>query len=111
VPDTPKDGIDFRTEEVLSLAQAARRLPRRSTGKHVSAVSVWRWCKYGCKGRVLRHSRLPDGTYITSAEALTEFLAAPEVTPPPSTGARPLSFEARQQRASELLKQAGFKHY
>jgi hypothetical protein len=110
VPDTPKNGIDFRTEEVLSLAQAARRLPKRSTGKHVSAISLWRWCKYGSKGRVLRHSRLPDGTYITSAEALTEFLAAPEVTPPPPTGERPLSFEARQARATAGLRAAGFKH-
>jgi hypothetical protein len=99
--------IDIKTEEVLSLAQAAQRLPKRSTGKHVSPITVWRWCKHGSKGRVLRHSRLPDGTIFTSVEALTEFLAAPETSPPkePET----LSFEARQMRAYAILREAGYK--
>jgi hypothetical protein len=93
--------IDFRTEEVLNLVQAARRLPKRKGGKRWSATTIWRWCKYGSKGRVLRHSRAPDGTYFTSVEALSEFLAAPEVRPPATPAT--LDFEARQRRADAIL--------
>ena len=53
-------GIDILSETVLSLAQAARRLPRlrgaTATGKGVHPVTLWRWARKGLNG--------PDGQKV-----------------------------------------------
>src|SRR5262249_31309444 len=62
--------VDLRTEEILSLQQAAEHA-------QVSSPTVWRWALKGLPGadgqRVrLRAARL-GGRWITSIEALQEF--------------------------------------
>ena len=42
--------IDLRSEEVISLAEAARHLPRRSNGKRINVATIHRWASLGCKG-------------------------------------------------------------
>jgi hypothetical protein len=59
--------IDIATEELLSLAQAARRLPGRP---HISTLH--RWANPGVKGVRLETVRL-GGRRFTSVEALQRF--------------------------------------
>jgi hypothetical protein len=42
--------IDHEIEDVLSLTEAAARLPRRRGGKAVNVVTLYRWASHGCKG-------------------------------------------------------------
>ena len=64
-------------ESIVSMAQAARRLPPFRSDRPVSPTTIWRWLTVGV--------RLPDGTklkleglrlggrWVTSVEALTRF--------------------------------------
>jgi len=67
--------IDLRTEELLSLAAAVRRLPRRSNGKRINVATVHRWATHGCKDVVLETSYVGAHKY-TSVEALQRFMDA-----------------------------------
>jgi hypothetical protein len=67
------DMIDLEKEPLLSLAQAARLLPRRR-GKKVCATTVWRWCVHGHRGVLLEALRTPAG-WATTAAAVGRFLA------------------------------------
>lgn len=66
--------IDLGREETITLAQAAKLLPRRR-GKKVHASTLWRWAKYGVRGRKLDALLTPSG-YLTSVEAVARFFAS-----------------------------------
>jgi hypothetical protein len=66
--------IDPFTEEVLSFAQAARRLPRMRGGRPVSPATLWRWATSGLRGVRLETTHI-GGTRCTSLEALARFFA------------------------------------
>jgi len=67
--------ISWREEELLSLTEAAKRLPGRAGGKRPHVSTLYRWVLKGVRG--VRLEALPmGGTLYTSAEALQRFFAA-----------------------------------
>jgi len=87
--------IDVHTEHVISLAEAARSLPRRRAGKRPHVSTLFRWTTTGCRGIVLEHLQV-GATRCTSREALQRFCDALTQTaqgktpplPPPSKSRR-----------------------
>jgi hypothetical protein len=67
--------IDPLAEEVLSMSQAARRLPRLRADRPVSPSTLWRWATNGLRGTRLEIIRV-GGTTCTSVEALGRFFTA-----------------------------------
>lgn len=67
--------IDLNTETVLSLADAAKVLPKRRAGKPTHVATVYRWAQRGCRGVVLETIRV-GCTRCTSREALQRFCEA-----------------------------------
>jgi hypothetical protein len=88
--------IDIKIEVLLTLGQAARRIPRRRNDRPVSPSTIWRWCKCGVAhggDRIYLESlKLPSGL-VTSAEAMARFfdlLSAPGLAnSPPAASATP----------------------
>ena len=64
--------IDPTTETLISLAQAAKHLPRRRAGKRPHVSCLYRWSTAGCRGVVLESIQV-GGTRCTSREALARF--------------------------------------
>ena len=74
-------------EELLTLAEAVRRLPVIN-GKRHSPSTLWRWCRYGINGVRLEHVRV-GRKLVTSCEAMDRFFAAlTEAAAGPAGGAR-----------------------
>jgi len=67
--------IDATSETLISLTEAAKRLPRRRAGKRPHVSCLYRWSKAGCRGVVLETLQI-GGTRCTSREALARFFAA-----------------------------------
>ena len=61
--------INIQTEEVLSLTEAARRLPRRRAGKRPHVATLYRWAQHGVRGEKLETIQV-GGTLCTSLAAL-----------------------------------------
>jgi len=64
--------IDLAIEEVLTLTEAATRLPRRRAAKRPHVATLYRWATRGCRGIRLETIRV-GGTLCTSVEALQRF--------------------------------------
>jgi hypothetical protein len=64
--------IDSTADTIISLADAAKELPRRRRGRKVHVSCVYRWSTAGCKGTVLETIQV-GGTRCTSREALQRF--------------------------------------
>jgi hypothetical protein len=64
--------IDPNTETLLSLAEAAKHLPRRRAGKKPHVSCIYRWTTAGCRGVILESVQV-GGTRCTSKEALARF--------------------------------------
>jgi hypothetical protein len=100
-------------EQVLTLSQAAERLPKRPNGKSVHVATIYRWAMTGLRG--VRLETLPvGGTICTSAEALQRFAEALAETPRSRRGfaPRPALSKARQRarriaQANKRLDRAG----
>jgi hypothetical protein len=60
----------LNTEQLLTLQQAAERLPNRP-----NQSTVWRWCRKGLNGVHLEYRRLGRAIY-TSMDALDRFTLA-----------------------------------
>ena len=58
--------IDLRTEELLSLAEAASRLPAVE-GRRPHVATLWRWCRQGVRGVRLEHIRIGHRICTTQA--------------------------------------------
>ena len=67
--------IDLKTEELLSLAEAARRLPKRGNGKAIHVAAIYRWSTTGYAGVILETIQI-CGQKFTSTEALQRFAEA-----------------------------------
>jgi len=76
--------IDISSENVVSLAEATRHLPRRRKGKRPNVATVYRWAQRGCKGIYLETIQV-GGTKCTSLEALQRFCDALTPSSAPST--------------------------
>jgi hypothetical protein len=101
-------------ERLLSFAAAARLLPSRAGG-HVHASTLWRWCTSGaCRpggGRVRLERVRIGGTWFTSAEAISRFLAKlsaePDRSDVPLLRRTPAQRRRGHERASRELDNAG----
>lgn len=108
--------IDTTKEHLITLSEAAARLPRRG-GRKVHTSTLWRWARKGLRGVHLQYVRL-GGRIYTSDEALNRFanaLAALDQAEsseepnchsilPPGT---PLHETRAHQKADRQLKEAG----
>jgi hypothetical protein len=66
--------IDPSKETLLTLAEAARTLPRRRRGRPVHVSCLYRWTVSGCRGIFLESIQI-GGTRCTSHEAMRRFFA------------------------------------
>lgn len=72
--------IDINTEELLSLTQATKELPK--LGKRPSVSTLWRWCRVGINGVTMEYLRL-GRKIVTSREAMARFFTKlAEMDPP-----------------------------
>ena len=60
-------------DTLLTLAQAARHLPRRASGKPIHVATLYRWARDGCRGVFLETVQVGHQSYTTEA-ALQEFI-------------------------------------
>jgi hypothetical protein len=107
--------IDLSRETLISVAQAARRLPSSRLDRPVSPSCVWRWIARGYRladGRVVRLEGVRVcGRWLTSAEALARFFAAQ--TPPPDNAVpthaprTPTARRRASERAAAKLDKLG----
>jgi hypothetical protein len=105
---------DLIHENLISLAQAARRFPPGRLDRPVSASTIWRWCRKGVKvpgGGTLRLECVRvSGRWLTSVEALSRFVArqtpAMENDPPPAPRS-PGRWQRASERAAEELGRQG----
>jgi hypothetical protein len=91
--------IDMRTEELLGMAEASKRLPVRA-GKTPHPAMLIRWAKIGVRGVRLEAIRCGASLW-TSQEALERFCLAltepaqPAVVPPSKPSKAALLADAR----------------
>jgi hypothetical protein len=97
--------IDTTTETILTLAEAAKSLPRRRRGRKTHVSTLYRWTVSGCRGIVLEHIQI-GATRATSAEALQRFFER-LTNPEPGGGNPPLSqsLVQRQRRSEAAAKE------
>jgi hypothetical protein len=103
--------INSRTEEILSLTEAAKRLPIRRGGKRPHVSCLYRWTVTGCRGVVLESIAI-GGTRCTSAEALQRFfdrLSSKSQTPvePAPAGRTHAQRSRANERAARELERLG----
>lgn len=99
-PTLPTDQI--LSEKLVSLSQAAARLPGTRPDRPVHPSTILRWILRGCRGADGRRVRLEGarlGTrWATSVEALGRFVAS--LTPTPSPTPMPRSPAARARASA-----------
>jgi hypothetical protein len=101
------------TEEVISLADAAKRLPRRRGSKPVHVSCIYRWTVQGCRGVVLEYTQI-GGTRCTSVEALERFFerltaqSSPSAPPSPEPASLPKHRRKAIEQAKRELAEAGY---
>lgn len=76
---TTNEGItqtcgDLLRESIITMSEAARRLPIRRRGKPLHVNTLHRWAHKGCRGVVLETVMI-GGSRCTSVEALRRFTA------------------------------------
>lgn len=103
-------------EDLLTLAAAARRLPRID-GRKIAIPTIWRWCRKGLRGVHLEYVRV-GRKICTTHEALLRFFSAlsaldKQTLPPgrPSflAGRKPVTAKQRLRALAEadaVLKRA-----
>jgi hypothetical protein len=111
VSDIPHTLID---EQLLSLPQAARRLPPGRRNRPVSLSCVLRWVLDGVPGPGGQRVRLEGvrvgGRWLTSVEALARFAAAltPRLDDDPAPAPRtPKQRQRESERAGKKLDAVG----
>jgi hypothetical protein len=109
------DATSLSSQEPITLAQAARLLPRIK-GRKVWQGTLWRWARVGLRGERLPYMRM-GRKICTSRQALTEFftrLAARDRKNPPPVPSfvkrKPISSKRRERalrEADKVLARAG----
>jgi hypothetical protein len=108
--------IDILSETVLSLAQAARRLPQlrgaKATGKGVHPCTLWRWTRNGLNtpdGQRVRLETVRIGnTNCTSLEAIQRFFDRLQGEHVPPTTYQPRALRNRAAAAMDELRRLGY---
>ena len=65
--------LDLENDDVLSLSQAAAKLPRLRSGRKVHVSTLFRWTQHGTGGRKLQTWKL-GGRRVTTLRALEAFI-------------------------------------
>ena len=103
--------IDPLTEQVVSLADAAKSLPTRRGGKRPHVSCIYRWTVSGCKGVRLESIQI-GGTRCTSREALGRFFERLSSSTGPQQHQGVVRSPAQRQRATSQaereLREAGY---
>lgn len=102
-PVTPEhDTPTVDDASYVSLAEAAKVIPGRASGKRVSINTLWRWCTRGVHGIRLR-SVLVGGHRCTTRPWLEEFIEAitSAADPPERLGAPQVRTQRQRQSASD----------
>ena len=100
------------SERLLSLTDAAKRLPARRAGKKPNVATLYRWTTIGCRGVVLEYTQV-GGTRCTSVEALERFFSAlaaqtGQAQAPPTEPTRLPKYRRMQiEQAQRELRAAG----
>ena len=76
--------INIETEEVMSLTEATKVLPKVS-GKRPAISTLWRWCRKGLRGVHLEYVRV-GRNIATSRQAMGRFFVALAENDPPLPG-------------------------
>ena len=90
--------IDFRTETIVTMAEAARRMPGRP-----NVSTLWRWRKKGINGVKLETIKC-GSKRLTSVEAIQRFVAqstAADQPMPPETASMPFRGRGGSKRRRE----------
>lgn len=104
--------IDVFNEQVVSLSDAAKHLPKVKRGKNPHPSSLWRWTVKGQKapdGRIVRLETIKvGGTTCTSLEALQRYFERLTgdiqiETPPTITERHRLRHEERIERELDAI--------
>lgn len=90
--------IDIKSEELISLKDAAKACPTLD-GKKPHLSTLWRWIAEGAQGRKLEHVRL-GRRVVTSREALHRFMKGEGE--PIVKSARPEIKETPKRRQREI---------
>src|SRR5262249_18837103 len=97
--------IDSTTETLISLADAAKTVPRRRRGRKTHLSTIYRWATVGVRGIVLETLQC-GGSRVTSREAMQRFferLSGPDPAGPGGVPPVPVSVRrsvAQRQRQS-----------
>jgi hypothetical protein len=97
--------IDSTSETLISLADAAKAVPRRRRGRKTHLSTIYRWATVGVRGVVLETLQC-GGSRVTSREALQRFyerLSGPDSAGPVGTQSDPIPTRrtaAQRQRDS-----------
>src|SRR5215470_1017100 len=96
--------VDIRSEQLLSLPQAARRFPPYRQDRPVNPSTVWRWISAGVKlpdGRRVKLGAVRlSGRWLTSIEAIERFIAAQTPAPADDTASPAARTAGQRQRAA-----------
>ena len=87
--------IDFDSENIITLAEACRRVPPDG----VSTATMARWIQRGVRGARLE-TIVIGGRRLTSCEALSRFIAAQNADDAPATRTITASQRRRQSEAA-----------
>ena len=97
--------IDLASEQIVTLREAAKFLPRQGGGRKVHICTLYRWTSRGVRGVRLETLKL-GGTVVTSIEALQRF--AERCSQMGSTPAKRKPRRSRElERAEQELDDAG----
>ena len=101
--------IDIHTEQVISLTEAAKRLPS-GRGKRLHPSTLHRWAMRGCGGTKLE-AIVIGGRRCTSLEALHRFIERRTAASQPDSDARaaprsPVAYRSHKED-DEYLRQHG----
>ena len=97
---------DLTNETILTLAQAATKLPSRRAGRKPNASTLYRWSNSRCKDEVLESLQI-GGTRCTRVEALQRFFERLSQRPKSPAGPpwdRPMALFRRQRSAAQRAK-------
>lgn len=96
--------IEITKEQVITLADAARLLPRRRAGRKPHVSTIHRWASRGLKG-ILLETLAVGGTTCTSVEALQRFFDSLSQRIPRQPESKQI--EMKLCRAIKILEDAG----
>lgn len=89
-------------EQVISLNEAAKLLPRRRGGKRPHISCIYRWTVSGCKGVILESVQV-GGTRCTSKQALGRFFERLSAAPHTRMAESNPQAEARRQHEIQAV--------